>query len=720
MRLRLSPALTSIVVSALVLLPALTLAQQSLLTRHVRPVLSNGHVVPIGPLSPTQHLQLSITLPLRNQGELTNLLSKLYDKSSPDYHKFLSVAQFTEQFEPTAEDYQSAVNFLQANGFTITKAPGNRQLVNVDGSVAQIEKAFHVSMKVYRHPTENRTFYSPDQEPTVDLNVPLWHIAGLDNYSIPHPALVSRNPTATPNATVGSGPSSSFLGSDMRAAYYGGTALNGSGQSLGLFEYAGTDLADLTTYFNNVGQTNSVPISLVSTDGSSTSCLASNGCDDTEQTLDMTQAIGMAPGLSSLVMYVGSSDSAIFNAMATANPLNAQLSISWVWTPSSPTADDPYFERFAAQGQNVFAASGDWGAWPASEPAFPAEDPYVTSVGGTDLNTNSAGGSWSSETVWVDTGGGIAPDHYPIPSWQTTAAAGCASCSKTYRNGPDVAANANWSFYTCAKQTTCLANTYGGTSFAAPMWAGLLALANQQSVANGNGLLGFINPALYAIGEGSSYNSDFYDIISGSNNVYSATTGYDLVTGWGSPNGQNLINALAGPSKSQYRPTAYDDEGIDDPNDGWSTTTSPTGPFTGSPTSIYTATVNAPAAFDYDQGGVLDEIWSLQGQCTWLGFPSHTDSNNLTLYVPYFIYGVQPSGNGAYYSVTATIGGSNVTLYSAFVGSGYNTSGVLTATVPAGTNLSSIQVTVSASPEDENPGNPQTIYQGISIDIYVQ
>ncbi|MGC2516498.1 MAG: hypothetical protein WA383_18395, partial [Terriglobales bacterium] len=120
----------------------------------------------------------------------------------------------------------------------------------------------------------------------------------------------------------------------------------------------------------------------------------------------------------------------------------------------------------------------------------------------------------------------------------------------TYRNGPDVSANANFTFYVCANQITpCSANEWGGTSFAAPMWAGYLALANQQSVANGKGLIGFINPALYTIGLGSSYDSDFHDITSGSNG-YSATTGYDLATGWGSPNGPGLINALAGPPPS--------------------------------------------------------------------------------------------------------------------------------------------------------------------------
>lgn len=396
------------------------------------------------------------------------------------------------------------------------------------------------TMGVYRHPDENCTFYAPDREPTLDLPFALWHISGLDNFSVPRPLYEHRTAPAKQNATTGSGPDALFLGSDMRAAYYGGS-LTGAGQSLGLLEYAGTDLAELNTYYKNVGQTNNVPITLLSTDGTSTSCFYPS-CDDTEQTLDMTQALGMAPGMSSLVMYVGSSDAAIFNAMATANPLNPQLSSSWTWSPADPNIDNPYFMEFAAQGQNLFQASGDSAAWTPTSSIYPADDAFLTSVGGTDLETQSAAGPWASETAWAaDGGGGISPDRFAIPSWQTATASGCSDCSKTYRNGPDVSANANFTFYVCADQSPCTANYYGGTSFAAPMWAGYLALVNQQAIANGNATLGFINPSLYAIGLGSSYTSDFHDITSGGN-------GYPATTGWGSPNGSGLLNALAGNS----------------------------------------------------------------------------------------------------------------------------------------------------------------------------
>ena len=520
----------------------------SLLTRHVRQETRNGQARPIGALAPTQTMRLVLVLPLRNEGALQNFLKELYDPSSPFYRQFLTVEEFTARYGPTHEDYVAAIRFAEAHGLTVVGTSPNRLNLDVQGSVANIEKAFSVKMGVYMHPTENRTFYSPDREPTVNLPFRLWRIAGLENFSIPHPAgLHRRNALTKPSATTGSGPSASFLGSDMRAAYYGGS-LTGTGQSLGLLEYYGTDLADVNTYYSNVGQTNNVPITLLSTDGTSTSCIYPI-CDDTEQTLDITQALGMAPGMSSLVVYIGSSDAAIFNAMATASPLNAQLSSSWTWSPADPNVDNPYFQQFAAQGQNLFQASGDSGAWNSSSSIYPADDPYLTTVGGTDLTTSSAGGPWSSETAWVDGGGGVSPDGYAIPSWQTATASGCASCSQTLRNGPDVSANANFTFYVCADQSGCTANNYGGTSFAAPMWAGYLALVNQQSVANGNKTVGFINPSLYSIGLSSSYTTDFHDIVSGSNG-FSATTGYDLATGWGSPNGSGLINALAGSSSS--------------------------------------------------------------------------------------------------------------------------------------------------------------------------
>jgi subtilase family serine protease len=556
-----------LLLTATALLSAATMNSQAqtVLTHHVREASRTGLGTPFGRLPADQTMQLDLVLPLRDPAGLKSFLNDVYDPTSFSYRRFLTVAEFTERFGPTQADYDAVVSFARSNGFEVVGGTRDGMEVQIKGPVSAIEKAFHLTLNTFRRPGEDRTFFGPDREPTTSLSIPLWHVSGLDNLSQPHPMFEKKSDYAkargipedkvVTHATTGSGPSASFLGSDMRAAYYGGTALTGAGQNLGLFEFEGTDLSDLDTYFANVSQTNNVPITVLSTDGTSTACLdtrAGRDCDDTEQTLDMTQAIGMAPGLASLVMYIGSTDTAIISAMTTHSPLPTTIGCSWGWTPADPSTLDPYFEKMAAQGQNFFAASGDSSTWSSSNEAWPADDANIVSVGGTDLTTASAGGAWKSETAWVDSGGGISPDSIAIPAYQKLSGVINSSNkgSTTLRNGPDVSANANFSFYVCADQTTCTANDYGGTSFATPMWAGYLALVNQQLANNGDSPVGFINPTIYAENITSAYSTDFHDITSGTSGSYSAVTGYDLVTGWGSPNGTGLINALAPTSQT--------------------------------------------------------------------------------------------------------------------------------------------------------------------------
>lgn len=537
-------ALGFVSLSAAALLLTTTAAQaQALRTRHVREDVATGKAQLVGQMPAAQSLSLNIALPLRNEDQLDQLLQQLYDPQSPLFHQFLSVQQFAERFGPSTEDYAATIRFAEQNGLHVTGTFSNHLVVNVTGSVDAIQKAFHVNMGLYQHPTEQRTFYSPDREPWADLPVALWHISGLDNFSIPHPASLRRQGPTVGNAT-GSGPSGQFIGSDMRAAYYGVTgtgALTGAGQSVGLLEFAGYNQADVTNYFNKVGQTLSVAVQGVSTDGSGLAC--NKKCDDTEQVLDIEEAISMAPGMNSVLVYVSdTSDASIFNRMATDNKAKS-LSCSWGWSPADPASDDPIFKEFQAQGQSLFVASGDSGAYgKRSSDVYPADDAYVTSVGGTDLTTAGAGGSWVSETAWSDSGGGISPNKITIPGYQQTAGVITTANkgSKTYRNSPDVAAEANTDNYICY-DGTC-AGGWGGTSFAAPRWAGYMALANQQA---GSNRIGFINPTIYAIGLSSGYANDFHDITSGSNGTYSTQRGFDLVTGWGSPNGTGLIDALA-------------------------------------------------------------------------------------------------------------------------------------------------------------------------------
>lgn len=521
---------------------------QSVLTTHVRAEAVSNEAKLVGQLPANQVLTINVVLPLSDPTGLNNFLSELYNPNSANFRQFLTVQQFTERFGPSQADYDTVVNFVRQAGLQITGGTRDSMSVLAQGPVSNIEAAFHTTLQTYQDATDGHIFYGPDREPTTKLSINLWHVSGLDNNENPHPLFVKKSDVSagvSPNATTGSGPQASFLGSDMRAAYYGAGKLTGAGQNLGLFEYVGTDLADLKTYYKNTGQTLRVPVSVISTDGTSTTCVFSQGCDDTEQTLDMTQALGMAPGLASLVMYVGTADTAIIGAMTTHSPLPMTIGCSWGWRPADPTTLDPYFLRMAAQGQNFFVASGDSSTWTKSNFPWPAEDANVVTVGGTDLVTASAAGPWKSETAWSASGGGISPDKIAIPSWQQLPGVITSTNkgSTVYRNGPDVAANANYTFYVCADQEACTANEYGGTSFAAPMWAAYIALVNQGRVYEGNSTLGFLNPIIYPQNLTAQYTTDFHDITSGKSGSYSAVQGFDLVTGWGSPN-TGLIGAL--------------------------------------------------------------------------------------------------------------------------------------------------------------------------------
>ncbi len=527
---------------------------QSLLTRHVREATQNGQALLVGRLPVNQTMHIDIVLPLRDQAGLENFVKEVSDPKSSSYRHYVTPSQFTDRFGPTQQQFDALIGFVQANGFTVTGGSRDSMDVQLEGSVASIEHAFHVTMGVYQHPTEKRTFYAPDREPTVNLPFQLWHISGLDNYSIPRPLYVHRDFKPQPLATTGSCPGQSFCGSDMRAAYYGNGPLTGAGQNVGLLEYLGYDIVDVDTYYEGAGQTLNVPIVGISTDGSSLSCTeADGGCDDTEQTIDITQAAGMAPNLNTIYVYVGGTDTALLSGMSTDVPLPANLSSSWSWSPPDPSTDNPYFQKMISQGQTYFQASGDGGAYEGSAP-WPMNSPYVQTVGGTDLDTTGPGGAWASETAWVDGGGGWGTNE-PIPSWQqlpgiiTAANKG----STAFRNTSDVSANANFSFYVCADQSGlsgCSENSYGGTSFAAPMWAAYTALINENLANNGYSSVGFINPTIYTdFGLGPGYDTDFHDIVSGSDGL-PTTPGYDLPTGWGSPNGNGLINAFlteAGP-----------------------------------------------------------------------------------------------------------------------------------------------------------------------------
>jgi uncharacterized repeat protein (TIGR03803 family) len=513
-------------------------------------------------VSPTlgwKRLNLAIGLPLRNEPALDKFLADLNNPASPDFRQYMTPSQFTEKFGPTEQDYENVVHFAQTHGLTVTGRHANRMVLDVSGMTVNIEQAFHIKLSVRQHPTEARTFFGPDTEPSVDPGVPVMSISGLDNYQLPHPMSLKKNTgSAKMNGVsqAGSGPGGTYLGQDFRAAYLPGVTLTGTGQTVGLVEFdSGFYPQDILNYESQAGLPN-VPVQAVLLDGYSGAAGGGNG----EVSLDIEMAISIAPGLSHVLVYEGSATDDVLNRMATDN-LARQIGASWTYPIDA--VSEQIFKEFAAQGQSFFNASGDTDAYVGVVPP-PSDDPNIICVGGTTLTTTGPGGAWVSETVWNwnngnGSSGGISTVN-GIPSWQQGLNMTTNQGSTTQRNFPDVAMVADniWVIYGNGQ-----AGDFGGTSCATPLWAGFTALVNQLALTNGEPAVGFINPAIYAMGKGSNslgYTSLFNDITTGNNESsrspykFSAVPGYDLCTGWGTPVGGNLLTALALPEPLRIAP----------------------------------------------------------------------------------------------------------------------------------------------------------------------
>jgi hypothetical protein len=577
----------------------------------------------LGALPGETRLELGIGLPPRNRQEMENLLQSVTDPKSPNYRHYLTPDQFTERFGPSVKDYQAVIDFASTHHLTVEKTYSNRLMVKVTGTASDVQTAFHVNLSNYSR-KDGTFYYAPDTEPSVDLSVPLNHVTGLDNFHLPMfhsrkmitgkvsiPELpLKGTPQAQkvsgPKANIGTGSGGNYQGGDFRAAYASDvTSLNGQGQTVGLFAIGGFWVADLQYYMNNSTPPFSAPLPTIVTVGGfdgtpdESGCLAGN-CLNYEVSMDIEMVMSMAPG-AQIVEYEGNpagnydeNANEVLEAMVTP-PLCNQISCSFYNYGDETTAN--LIAQLALQGQSFFQASGDKGAYgPGNEwfvyegngyyecvPNFvdpqPFTSPYMTEVGGTELTTTNNPMVYSGEVVWNDTNGassgGILTNQLPIPAWQSNPSVQTeitsAGGSSQWRNIPDVALT--------AEDILVVAEGYGiasnynnysidtgfsGTSAAAPLWAGFMALANEQASNQGLPPVGFASPALYNIG--INHPSDFHDITSGTNdmsnyyggyewycehptggiypNAFTAKIGFDLCTGWGSPNGQSLINDL--------------------------------------------------------------------------------------------------------------------------------------------------------------------------------
>jgi len=506
-------------------------------------VLAEASETPIvGTLAATTPLHLLIGLPWRNQPKLNALITSLYDPKNAQYRHFLTPAAFAAQFGPTQRDYNAVAAFAKSAGFVVAPALSSRFAVAITGSAAAVQKAFHVTLQKRRRP-DGSIFFETDREPSIATNVPVLHIAGLDSFFVDKP----RARTLAVNAPdPGSGPGGLFTGNDLRNAYAPGTKLNGAGQCVGIAAEDGIWPPDIFGYEYKFGLPKLLPTIVTVGGFKGIASRDKRGLTD-EADHDVDLALAMAPGLMGISVYEGGAKPPfaaptddILAAMAsppTGDPLCLQLAVPFLFGLDQISNNS--LIQMAAQGQTLFSSSDDETCRPFVSFPIIRGSAFVTVVGGTELSMNGKGASWNSEAIWTGGVGGVAAA--PIPSFQQQLS---IAAGQQFRMYPDVAAVADG------------LTTGGGTSAAAVIWAGFMALVNQSAMQMGVGPVGWLNPALYAIAQVPTlYARDFHDIVGGPSVNCSdralaipmtAVAGWDFFTGLGTPT-VHLINDLASP-----------------------------------------------------------------------------------------------------------------------------------------------------------------------------
>ncbi|MFF7759194.1 S53 family peptidase [Streptomyces griseorubiginosus] len=489
-----------------------------------------------GSVAADKRIPVAISLSPRGGSALDTFVAKVSDPHSASYGHYLTKAQFAARFGRTDAEVKQLTRYLHAQGLTVGKVHAGNLLVDATGTAAQLEKAFGTRLSTFKDARSGRSFYANDSAPTLPTALAslVSDVAGLNNHAQLHHQAVPR--TVSPH----NGPGGGYTPAQLKGGYNVSGTYTGSGQKIALIEFDGFQQSNITKYDTNYGLGSPTP-TVSKVDGGS----GALGDGQVEVELDIEVLHAIAPKAGVTVFEGPNSDAGeVDTYQAIVDSGIPTTSISWgaaesARTTSNINAVDAVFKAGAAQGLGFYAASGDDGSDDAGDGGtsvdYPASDPYVTGVGGTKLTVTSAN-AFSKEVAWSGGGGGKS-SVFKIPSWQTAVQ---KSAGGGFRQVPDVSAHANpspgVSIYSQGSWSSV-----GGTSAAAPEWAAFAALYNQQAAAAGKANLGFANPALYA-----ANGTGFHDITSGSNGAYSAATGWDFTTGWGSYNAATLATKLLG------------------------------------------------------------------------------------------------------------------------------------------------------------------------------
>jgi kumamolisin len=501
-------------------------------------------------------LQFSVSLKMPNFEELEFRIAH-GEQIPPDV--------MAARYLPSASDYAAVEAWLKGQGFKLTQKDPNHTNIFASGTVLQVEHSMGVNFA--RLATVDGEFTSAITAPNLpnELSRAVLTIDGLQPHLRMHHQLHVQ-----PNILTLSG-QQYFVPADILAAYNAPSTLNGAGQTIAIVMDATVSTSDLSTFYSTVGSTaTTANFTTIKIDGGPTSGSQSSGA--LEAALDVEWASGMAPGAQVRLYAIPAlSNLSIIDACnqilidAPANNITV-VSVSVGGLENgfpNPTkqADSQDFAQMAAAGITVLFASGDGGSNPGSsdgsynianplQPEYPASDPNVAGVGGTELLLTPGTFSYAGETVFStisggtgDASGGGISQFFARPSWQND---GGTVLTNPNRCVPDVSIvwDAHFQGSNFGPNALVVLNgnddAVGGTSLSVQIWGGIVALLSQGRKNTGQSPIGLLGPVIYPLHGTSALN----DITSGNNGAYSAGPGYDLCTGLGSPNIGNLVLAL--------------------------------------------------------------------------------------------------------------------------------------------------------------------------------
>jgi kumamolisin len=505
---------------------------------------------------------INITVKLRSGSPLPDLL----DPAVYSTFKPLTREAFARRYGSAEDDINLVKAFATHAALSIVKTEAEKKTVELRGSVAQMEKAFGVSLCHYK--SAGVTFRGRKGEIKIpsELDGVVEGIFGLDNRPIATPkfkVLKLRKKTTGSGSTKGRLPKAvvpvAVLPTDIATLYNFPKNATGKGETIAIIELGGGfQTADISNYFKKLGLT-APNVIAVSVDGGHNQPGDPNGADG-EVMLDIEVCGGIAPGATIAVYFAGNDNKSFLDAInqavhdSTNNP--SVISISWGssegsaggWTSSALTAFNQAFQAAATLGITVCAASGDSGSSDGVTDGkvhvdFPASSPYVLACGGTLLTTSDKK-TIASEVVWHESDGGASgggvSDVFPLPSYQQNAKVDKSlNTGKTGRGVPDLAGDADPnSGYLILVDGQNM--QIGGTSGVAPMMAGLLARVNEIRQEQA----GFIHPKLYADPSVCRDITQGDNITTKTKEGYMARSGWDACTGNGVPDGTKLLGIL--------------------------------------------------------------------------------------------------------------------------------------------------------------------------------